>query len=205
MSEIVADPPNPSCYLLFSGPGIEELQRVGPDPFPPRARGGKAFRQGKLRQPARPATRHSQSQTARARSWGPAAQGGGAVRSDRPQGLICCGLSLRNSCRRRSLRSTRPSVSGSTCHRCPRSRISGRRYPLSWRRSRTARSALPRSRASPGGCVRGCWSGGSRSEQGSGDRRSVERVSAVARQDTAASGVVRASRRAPAAPNRSSA
>src|SRR5271155_2575822 len=38
MSEIVADPPDPSCYLLFSGPGIEESQSVGPDPFLPRAR-----------------------------------------------------------------------------------------------------------------------------------------------------------------------
>jgi hypothetical protein len=38
MSEIVADPPDPSCYLLFSGPGIEEFQSVDPDPFLPRAR-----------------------------------------------------------------------------------------------------------------------------------------------------------------------
>jgi hypothetical protein len=38
MSEIVADPPDTSCYLLFSGPGIEEFQSVGPDPFLPRAR-----------------------------------------------------------------------------------------------------------------------------------------------------------------------
>ena len=33
MSEIIADPPNPSCYRLFSGPGIEESQSVDPDPF----------------------------------------------------------------------------------------------------------------------------------------------------------------------------
>jgi len=38
MSEIVADPPDPSCYLLFSGPGIEEFQSVDPDPFLHRAR-----------------------------------------------------------------------------------------------------------------------------------------------------------------------
>jgi hypothetical protein len=38
MPEIVADPPDPSCYLLFPGPGIEESQLVGPDPFSPRAR-----------------------------------------------------------------------------------------------------------------------------------------------------------------------
>jgi hypothetical protein len=29
---------DPSCYLLFSGPGIEESQSVGPDPSLPRAR-----------------------------------------------------------------------------------------------------------------------------------------------------------------------
>jgi hypothetical protein len=38
MSEIVADPPDPSCCLLFSGPGIEEFQSVDPDPLLPRAR-----------------------------------------------------------------------------------------------------------------------------------------------------------------------
>jgi len=38
MSEIIADPPDPSCYLLFSGPGIEEFQSVAPDPSLPRAR-----------------------------------------------------------------------------------------------------------------------------------------------------------------------
>jgi hypothetical protein len=38
MSEIVADPPDPSCYLLFSGSGIEESQSVGPDPSSRRAR-----------------------------------------------------------------------------------------------------------------------------------------------------------------------
>jgi hypothetical protein len=38
MPEIVADPSDPSCYLLFSGPGIEESQSVGPDPSSRRAR-----------------------------------------------------------------------------------------------------------------------------------------------------------------------
>jgi hypothetical protein len=38
MSEIDADPPDASCYLLFSGRGIEESQSVDPDPFLPRAR-----------------------------------------------------------------------------------------------------------------------------------------------------------------------
>jgi hypothetical protein len=38
MSEIVADPPDPSCYLLFVEPGIEQFQSVNPDPSLPRAR-----------------------------------------------------------------------------------------------------------------------------------------------------------------------
>src|SRR5712671_6062129 len=38
MPEIVSDPPLPSCYRLFSGPGIREYQQLGPDPLPPRAR-----------------------------------------------------------------------------------------------------------------------------------------------------------------------
>jgi hypothetical protein len=41
---------DPSCYLLFAGPGIEGFQSVDPDPFLPRARRARAFRQGKLRQ-----------------------------------------------------------------------------------------------------------------------------------------------------------
>ncbi len=38
MPEIVADPPSPACYLLFSGDGIKEYQKLGPDLFSPRAR-----------------------------------------------------------------------------------------------------------------------------------------------------------------------
>ena len=38
MPEIAAGPLSPSCYHLFFGPGIEEYQRLGPDPFLPRAR-----------------------------------------------------------------------------------------------------------------------------------------------------------------------
>jgi hypothetical protein len=33
MPEIAADPPSPSCYRLFSGSGIQEFQRFGPDLF----------------------------------------------------------------------------------------------------------------------------------------------------------------------------
>jgi hypothetical protein len=38
MPEILADPPSPSCYCLFLGPGIQEYQQLAPDPLLPRAR-----------------------------------------------------------------------------------------------------------------------------------------------------------------------
>jgi hypothetical protein len=38
MPEVVADPPDHSCYHLFSGSRIEEFQLLGPDRFSPRAR-----------------------------------------------------------------------------------------------------------------------------------------------------------------------
>jgi hypothetical protein len=51
MPEIVADPPDLSCYHLFSGSRIQEFQLLGPDPFSPRAREARrAFRQGEFRQ-----------------------------------------------------------------------------------------------------------------------------------------------------------
>jgi hypothetical protein len=38
MPEIVADPPDPSCYHLFPRSRIQEFQLLGPDPFSPRGR-----------------------------------------------------------------------------------------------------------------------------------------------------------------------
>src|SRR5438874_13153847 len=38
MPKIVADRAGPSCYRLFPEPGIEESQRLVPDPFSRRAR-----------------------------------------------------------------------------------------------------------------------------------------------------------------------
>src|SRR3984893_17197707 len=38
MSEIIADPPLPSCYQPFPRPGIQKSQQLGPDPLLPRAR-----------------------------------------------------------------------------------------------------------------------------------------------------------------------
>jgi hypothetical protein len=60
MSEIFADPPDPSCYLLSSGPGIEESQLVDPDPSLYRVRDARG-RFAEARRPAQPATRHPQS------------------------------------------------------------------------------------------------------------------------------------------------
>jgi hypothetical protein len=37
MPEILAHPLSWSCYRLFPDPGIEEFQRLDPDPFLPRA------------------------------------------------------------------------------------------------------------------------------------------------------------------------
>jgi hypothetical protein len=38
MPDIIAHPPDPSCYRLFSEPGIEESQSLAPDPFSSNAR-----------------------------------------------------------------------------------------------------------------------------------------------------------------------
>jgi hypothetical protein len=42
MPQIIADPPSPSRYRLFSGSGIRESQGLGPDPFWLRGRGALA-------------------------------------------------------------------------------------------------------------------------------------------------------------------
>jgi hypothetical protein len=44
MLEIVADPLLPSCYHLFPGPGIPQIQQLGPDPFLPRAQPSRLMR-----------------------------------------------------------------------------------------------------------------------------------------------------------------
>jgi hypothetical protein len=41
MPEALADPPAPSCYRLLPEARIQESQRLGPDPFLPRARDGR--------------------------------------------------------------------------------------------------------------------------------------------------------------------
>jgi hypothetical protein len=38
MPDVIADPPDPPCYLLFFGHGMKEYQPLGPDPFSSRAR-----------------------------------------------------------------------------------------------------------------------------------------------------------------------
>ena len=86
MPEMVADPPDLPCYLLFSGDGIEESQRVAPDPLLPRARDARGrFAEGSSGNPRRTAARHPQSQAAGARSSRKAADRAGAGQADRPQ------------------------------------------------------------------------------------------------------------------------
>src|SRR4029077_13790955 len=85
--ENLCRPPDPACYLLFSGAGMMESQSLGPDRFSPRARDARAVRQRKLREPARPAARHSQSQAARPGSRRPPAERAGAVATARPQAV----------------------------------------------------------------------------------------------------------------------
>ena len=81
MPDIVADLPDPTCSRLPSGGGIQESQPLGIDPSSPRARDDarEGLRQGQLRQPKGPPPRHPQSQAARARSPGPAAEHSSAV------------------------------------------------------------------------------------------------------------------------------
>ena len=66
-------PPDPACYLLFSGAGMMESQSLGPDRF--------------SGEPARPAARHSQSQAARPGSPRPPAERAGAAAPARPQAV----------------------------------------------------------------------------------------------------------------------
>jgi len=68
MPQVSAEPPDPPCYLLFSGFKIEQSQELRPDPSLRRARRARALCEGKPRQPARSAAWHSQSQAARAGS-----------------------------------------------------------------------------------------------------------------------------------------
>ena len=86
MPDIVADSPHPTCSHLLSESGMQESQPLDVDPSSPRAREARErLRQGKLRQPAGPTTRHPQSPAARARPHCPAAEHAGAVKIARPQ------------------------------------------------------------------------------------------------------------------------
>jgi hypothetical protein len=56
MPEIVADPLLPPCYHLFLGPGIQEIQQLGPDPFlsPARDARGRFAKGSSGNPPGRP-------------------------------------------------------------------------------------------------------------------------------------------------------
>jgi hypothetical protein len=129
MSEIIADPPSPSCYHLYPGDGIQENQRPNPDPFLLRARDARGrFAKGSSGNPRGrpPGIRNPRRRVNDLVARPLTAQ---ALSDLLDRRRICCGRSQRNSCRR-LLPSTRRSVSGSTWRRCGRSRIAGGCWPL---------------------------------------------------------------------------
>jgi hypothetical protein len=70
---------------LFPGPGMEKSQQLSPDPFSSRGRDARGrFAKGRSGNPARAASRYSQSQAPCARSRGQAERAG-VVESARPQ------------------------------------------------------------------------------------------------------------------------
>ena len=156
MSEIVADPPDPSCYLLFSGPGIEEFQSVDPDPLLRRARDSRGrFAKGSSGNPGgRPRgipnpKRRVPDLVARPLS----AEALSHLIDRRPHLLRPLAAQLLPP----PLPPTDPAKHiGSIRRRCARSRMSGKCCPGFWRRLRAVRSGPPRAPASHGGCVPGC-------------------------------------------------
>ena len=157
MTEIAADPPASSCNRLYPRPRFQEFQSLEPDPFAKRPRATRAG--------------VSQREAPAIRAGGRAAfpiQGGACpisrlgswarrrCRICSTASRICCGSSPRNSCRRRSLPSTRQRVSGSICRRCGRSRIFDRCWPPFWQPLRAATSPPPRPRISQSGWMPAC-------------------------------------------------
>jgi hypothetical protein len=80
--------PAPSCFPEAECGNLNYLVLIL---FASRARTRERLRQGSLRQPARPTTRHPQSQATGARSRGPAIERTGALGSDRPQASSVAG------------------------------------------------------------------------------------------------------------------
>jgi hypothetical protein len=146
MSETVADPPDPSCYLLFFGPGIEESQSVGPDPSSRRARDihGR-FAMGSSGNPrGRPRGIPNPRQRVPNLVARPLSAQALADLIDRKPHLL-----------RPLAAQLLPPPMGSTNPAkrpvgCARSRTSGRRCPRFWRPLRAARARPPWPRASRG-------------------------------------------------------
>jgi hypothetical protein len=155
MPEIDADPPSPFCSPLFFGPGVQESQLLGPDPFLPRARDARErFAKGSSGNPGgRPRGIPNPKRRVPDLVARPLSAEALSDLLDRKPDLL---RPPRNCCRRRSLRPTRPSDWASTCRRCARSRMSRRCCCPFWRPLRTARLRPSRERASRGGCVFVC-------------------------------------------------
>jgi hypothetical protein len=168
MPEIDADPPSPFYSPLLFGPGVQESQLLGPDPFLPRARDARGrFAKGSSGNPrGRPPgipnpKRRVPDLAARPLS----AQALSDLLDRKPQLLR---PSPSNCCRRRSLPSARRRVSGSSCRRCGRSRIFDRCWRPFWQPLRAATSRPPRPRISQSGRKPGCARPGASHEWSSG-------------------------------------
>jgi hypothetical protein len=120
MPEIVVESPAPSCCLLLSESEIGVSQRLGPDPFLPRAREARGrFANGSSGNP-RGRPRGIRNPRRRIPDLVARPLSDRRCRGCSTASRICCAPSLDSSCRRRLLRSIRPGVSGSTCRHCAR-------------------------------------------------------------------------------------
>jgi hypothetical protein len=157
MPEIVADPPDPSCYHLFPGSRIQEFQLLGPDPFSPRGRDARGrFAKGSSGNPReRPrGIRNPRRRVPDLAARRPSAQA----------------LSDLLDCKPRLLRPLAaqvfppPLAAIDPAERLGIDLVSLRTAEdvqealaaVLWRRLRAARSRPPRARASRGGCAPGC-------------------------------------------------
>ena len=156
MPETADDPPASSCNRLYPRPRFQEFQSLEPDPFLPRAREACGrFAKGSSGNPrGRPRGIHNPRRRVpdlAARQLGAPALSDLIDRKPHLMRLLAS-----NSCRHRSLPSTRQRFSGSICRRCGRSRIFDRCWPPFWQPLRAATSPPPRPRISQSGWMAGC-------------------------------------------------
>jgi hypothetical protein len=156
MPEIVADPPDASCYHLFPGSRIQEFQLLAPDPFSSRGRDARGrFAKGNSGNPrGRPrGIRNPRRRVPDLAARRPSAQALSDLLDRKPHLLGPLAAQLLPP----PLPPTDPATHlGIDLSSLRRWRMSGRCCPRFWQRLRAARSRPPRARASRGGCVPGC-------------------------------------------------